>query len=105
MYDVDTSEKWQRINLVIDSVDYIIITSNRAYGSTMSLPERYPRTIEYYQSLFTSSGEFKKVAEFTSYPCFPPGKYNLFCFNDDSSEESFTVYDHPKVMIFKKNNQ
>ena len=102
MYDVDTPEKWQRINPVINSVDYIIITSNRAYGSTMKLPKRYPQTTKYYQSLFTSSGDFNKVAEFTSYPCFPPGKYNLFCFNDDSSEEAFTVYDHPKVMIFKR---
>lgn len=105
MYDSDTPEKWQRIQPTIDAVDYIVITSNRAYGSTMNLPQRYPLTSKYYQALFDSSGNFNKVAEFTSYPCFPPGKYNLFCFNDDHSEEAFTVYDHPKVIIFQKNKK
>lgn len=102
MYDEDSPQKWQRILPKINEADYIFISSNRAYGSIMSLPKRYPQTIKYYQSLFSGEGEFVKVAEFTSYPCFPPGKFNLFCFNDDKAEESFTVYDHPKVMIFKR---
>jgi len=102
MYDPDSLEKWQRILPKLNTADYIIISSNRAYGAIMRLPAKYPQTTEYYQSLFDGTGKFTKVAEFTSYPCFPPGKFNLFCFNDDSSEESFTVYDHPKVMIFKR---
>jgi len=104
MYGPDLPEKWQTIEKKLNIIDYLILTSNRAYGSTMRLPERYPQTIKHYQSLFSGTGNFKKVAEFTSYPCFPPGKLNFFCFNDDSADESFTVYDHPKVMIFKKNN-
>jgi len=103
MYDFDTPEKWRKINEKLAKIDYYFITSNRAYGPTMKLPERYPQTTAFYQSLFNSSGNFKKVAEFTSYPCFPPfGNKYLFCFNDDSADESFTVYDHPKVMIFSK---
>ena len=102
MYDTDTPEKWLRIDPKIQNSDYIILTSNRAYGSTMKLPKRYPETIKYYQSLFNGTGNYIKVAEFTSRPCFPPSEFSWFCFDDDSSEESFTVYDHPKVMIFKK---
>lgn len=105
MYDPDTPEKWQKINQKLKKVDYIVLTSNRAYGSTLKLPGYFPETINYYQSLFASSGDFIKIAEFTSYPCFPPlGNTPLFCFNDDGAEEAFTVYDHPKVMIFKKTN-
>jgi len=102
MYDLDTSEKWLRINPKVQDSDYIAISSNRAYGSTMKLTKRYPKTIEYYLSLFNGTGDFIKVAEFVSRPCFPPLGKELFCFNDDNSEESFTVYDHPKVMIFKR---
>jgi len=103
MYDPDTPEKWQRLKEKLDKLDYYIITSNRAYGSIMKLPERCPQTIAFYQSLFDGTGQFKKVAEFTSYPCFLPfGNNHWFCFNDDSADESFTVYDHPKVLIFKK---
>jgi len=103
MYGFDTPEKWQKLNDKLAKVDYYLITSNRAYGSTMKLPDKYPQTIAFYQSLFSGTGDFKKVAEFTSYPCFPPfGNKHWFCFNDDSAEEAFTVYDHPKVMIFQK---
>jgi hypothetical protein len=102
MYDHDTPEKWLRIQPKINEADYIILSSNRAYGSIMKLPEKYSQTTKYYQSLFYETGNFIKVAEFTSRPCFPPIGRELFCFNDDNAEESFTVYDHPKVMIFKK---
>lgn len=103
MYDLDTPEKWQKINEKLSKIDYYFISSNRAYGSIMKLPERYPLTIAFYKSLFEETGDFRKVAEFTSYPCFPPFlEKPWFCFNDDSADESFTVYDHPKVMIFKK---
>ena len=102
MYEFDSVEKWQKINEKLAKVDYIFLTSNRAYGSTMKLPEKYPQTTKYYQDLFNGTGQFKKVAEFTSRPCFPPIGNHWFCFNDDNAEEAFTVYDHPKVMIFKK---
>jgi len=103
MYDFDTPEKWQKLNEKLAKVDYVFLTSNRAYGSTMKLPDKYPQATAFYQSLFNETGNFQKAAEFTSYPCFPPfGEKHLFCFNDDSAEEAFTVYDHPKVIIFKK---
>lgn len=105
MYDFDTPEKWQKLNEKLAKVDYIFLTSNRAYGSIMKLPEKYPQTTAYYQSLLNGTGKFKKAAEFTSYPCFPPFGKPLFCFNDDNADESFTVYDHPGVFIFQKDKK
>lgn len=102
LYDPDTPEKWEKINALLTNIDYLILSSNRLYGSIPKVPERYPLTSRYYQDLFSGKLGFKKTAEFSSYPCFPPGQNYLFCFNDDSSEEAFTVYDHPKVIIFKK---
>ncbi len=102
--DPDSREKLSKIKTIIDDSDYIIFSSNRFYIPIPKNPEIFPLTTEYYQSIFNNKMGFAKVAEFTSYPCFPPVGKPLFCFNDTSSEEAFTVYDHPKVLIFKKSN-
>ena len=102
LYDPDTPQKWQKINQQLAATDYIILSSNRLYGSIPQNPDHYPQTTQYYQNLFDGSLGFNKTAEFSSYPCFPPIGKPLFCFPDDSAEEAFTVYDHPKVLIFKK---
>ncbi|MBL7159097.1 glycosyltransferase family 39 protein [Candidatus Microgenomates bacterium] len=119
MYEPDQSEqKWEIVNSNLEKTDYLIIASNRLYVPLMKLTDCeklpshrcYPKTAEYYQKLFDGSLGFEKIAEFSSYPKLP------FCYvatwlpcyvADDSADESFTVYDHPKVIIFKKtsNNQ
>ncbi|MDO8270201.1 MAG: hypothetical protein Q7T54_06050, partial [Candidatus Levybacteria bacterium] len=58
----------------------------------------YPITTSYYQNLFAGKRGFKKVAEFSQYPTIPFLNIKL---NDQGADESFTVYDHPKIIIFK----
>lgn len=96
IYDPDNESK---INYYVDKLsnaDYIVINSRRLYGTLINLPDKYPVTSRYYKLLFAEKLGYKKVAEFTSYP-------SLFGIeiNDDSAEETFQVYDHPKVIIFK----
>jgi len=128
LYNPDTVEKWKDMNERLKKVDYIILTSNRLYGSITSVPEKYPITNRYYQALFDGSLGFKKIAEFTSRPnlpipfisiCLTPpfARYGIVAmksqectlsgisFVDDYADETFTVYDHPKVIIFKKVKQ
>ncbi|PIV00995.1 hypothetical protein COS54_01885 [Candidatus Shapirobacteria bacterium CG03_land_8_20_14_0_80_39_12] len=106
LYNFDSPQKWEKINQQLNKINYIILSSNRLYGSISKVPEMYPQTAEYYKKLFNGSLGFEKVAEFTSYPCFPPfGGRHLFCFNDDNAEEAFTVYDHPKVTIFQRDKK
>lgn len=97
MFAEDSEEKWTLLKNKFQKIDYIVITSNRAYGSVPRLPEKYPKTIKYYNDLFSGNFNFKKVAEFTSRPSILG-----FEFIDDNADEVFTVYDHPKVSIFKK---
>ena len=97
MFAEDSEEKWKILEEKFKKIDYIVITSNRAYGSVPRLPEKYPKTINYYRDLFANKLNFKKIAEFTSRPTFFG-----FEFIDDNADEVFTVYDHPKVSIFKK---
>lgn len=98
IYDPDVAAKWDKFSEQLGRSEYIFISSNRGYGS---LPRsgRRPQTKAYYEKLFAGQLGFDKVAEFTSRP-------KLFGIevNDDNAEETFTVYDHPKVTIFKKNS-
>lgn len=94
--------KIDSIKKQLNQSDYYILSSNRFYKPIPQNADIFPQTSKLYQDLFDGSLGFKKVAEFSSYPCFPPIGKSWFCLNDDSSEEAFTVYDHPKVLIFKK---
>jgi YYY domain-containing protein len=97
LYDEDTPEKLQQLLDTLDETDYISMSSGRLWQSIPRLPMRYPVTTRYYQLLFAGKLGFEKVAEFHSYP-------RLFGieFNDTLAEEQFTVYDHPKVLIYHK---
>lgn len=108
LYDIpDDQIKWQVLNEKIKKTDYIIIASNRLYTPLMRLQKCgehgrcYPITKSYYEALFSEELGFRKVAEFTSYPRIKFGSFG-FEINDDMADESFTVYDHPKIMIFKR---
>ena len=99
LYDLDTPQKWQKINQQLRRVDYLILSSNRLWGSISKVPEKYPMTAKFYQDLLAGKLNFQKVAEITSYPTIPILKIQI---PDAFAEESFTVYDHPQVMVFKK---
>jgi YYY domain-containing protein len=97
LYFGDDHTKLNNVLDQLDSADYIFMVSNRLYGSIPRVPERYPMTTEYYNMLFSGELGFELVETFTNYP-------NLFGIEipDQSAEEAFTVYDHPKVLAFKK---
>ena len=109
LYNSDTSEKWKIINQELSKTDYIIISSNRLYTPLMRLTDCkklpvgrcYTETAQYYKKLFDGQLGFKKVAEFSVYPSLILNHLSLII-DDSSADESFTVYDHPKVMIFQK---
>jgi hypothetical protein len=107
LYESDSVEKWQIIESQLQKTDYIILASNRLHAPLRrltncdALPERscYERTADYYNGLFSGTIGFKKAAEFSNYPTIPI--FNKVI-NDQSADESFTVYDHPEVIIFQK---
>jgi len=127
LYDPDTPEKWQVIDDQLASADYIIMSSNRLWSSIPRVPQHFPQTSKFYQDLFSGKLDFQLEKSFTSYPgfrlpiaqCFFLGPSNYpgvsnrwfettscdnpgIYFRDDTAEESFTVYDHPQVLVFKK---
>jgi hypothetical protein len=93
----DTPRKRARLQYVLEHADYIVISSNRFYGSLPRNPSRWPMTTAYYHALFDGRLGFRLVADFTSHPSLGP-----FHIDDQGAEEAFTVYDHPRVFVFEK---
>ena len=96
-YDTDSPAKLERVLALLDRGEVIVLSSNRLYDSIPRLPRRYPMTLNYYQALFDGSLGFKKTAEFTAYPRLLGVEIP-----DQGQEEAFSVYDHPRVQVFRK---
>jgi len=100
IYEADNQEKINYYAEKLSQADYLILNSRRLYGTLMFLEEKYPLTSQYYRLLFAEELGYNKVAEFSVYPSL----FNLEI-KDDESEETFQVYDHPKVIIFENQKQ
>ncbi|MFN8376631.1 MAG: DUF2298 domain-containing protein [Anaerolineae bacterium] len=91
--------------------DYITISSNRFYDSETRNPERFPMTTRYYDALFSGELGYELVAVFDETFEFGPFRVSdqylpIYdaprWLNEFESDESFHVYDHPAVFIFRK---
>ncbi len=98
-YEVDNDKKRNEILDALDKVNYIMISSNRQFASIPRLPKRFPFTSQYYEMLFSHKIGFTLVHQSIVAPSFLG-----ITIQDKNAVESFTVYDHPAVYIFKKND-
>ncbi|MEX2160356.1 MAG: DUF2298 domain-containing protein [Anaerolineales bacterium] len=117
MYWDEDSAKVERFLHTLDGAEYIFITSSRQWGSLPRLPERFPLVVAYYRALtgcpegrtieacfidaqvgsVQSDYGFELVQVFENAPQLGPWKIN-----DQAAEEAYSVYDHPKVLVFRK---
>ncbi len=97
MYEEDTSQKFELIKQNMREGDYYVLATKRLYGALPHLPQRYPMSIKFYKLLFEGKLGYELVGDFHTYP-------KLFGIEipDQSADESFWVYDHPRTLIFKK---
>ena len=120
LYNEDTSEKRAQLFDWLDETDYVFLASNRLYASISRLPARYPLTTAYYRALFAGELGFELAADFTSYPALGPFQFpdqetpyplmeplythqsQLVSVHLPRAEEAFSVYDHPRVLVFRK---
>ena len=123
VYWDDNDEKLNRFVSTLDQTDFILIPTNHQYAQISRVPERYPLTAYYYRELMgcpldeeiipcyyeANPGDyqgrlgFDLVAVFESFPKLDLPLIGEIEINDQYAEEAFTFYDHPKVLIFKKN--
>lgn len=93
----------RKVEEIVDALvhsEWIALTSNRAYGSLTRIPDVFPMSRAYYRALFENRLGYDRAADVTSYPSL--GALEI---PDDRAEEAFTVYDHPRVLLFRKNRQ
>ncbi len=101
LYDIRPNEEaFDYIVSNLEQVDYIVLSSNRLAGSIPRVPWRYPVTAEYYRLLERGQLGFQLVYEARTLPHLGP-----LTIDDLSADESFTVYDHPRVRIYRKVQQ
>jgi YYY domain-containing protein len=128
MYDSDNvlypggQDKMTRVAEQLAVGDYLVFFSNRLYGSIPRVPERYPQSGEYYRKLFGGELGYELKHWEATYPKLlgialvddtfarpdlptprelGPFRAAPFAVNLGYADESFSVYDHPKVLIFK----
>lgn len=97
LFATDSTTKVDGLISGLDAVDYVVESSNRIYDSVTHFPARYPVTVEYYEALFAGELGFREVARFDN----PPSLFGIDI-DDAGAEETFTVYDHPTVVIWEK---
>ena len=97
LFDPDSREKVEILVRSLGEADWVAVTSNRVYANVTRVPSVFPMSIAYYRALFDGSLGFERAADFTSYPSLGPLRIP-----DDRAEEQFTVYDHPRVLLFRK---
>jgi len=106
-YDLDTDKNLQsELKNHLLNADYIFVPSRRIFAN---LKDNYPMLNQYYQDLSNGTLGFTKIAEFNSFPEIKlalPGILQKFSFkfNDEKAEETWTVFDHPVIRIYKKSS-
>ncbi len=99
LYGDDTTAKARQLANLLPKVDVLTMATDRLDKSIPRLPLRYPLTIHYYKLLFSGQLGFHLAAQFQNHP-------NLFgiTLDDSNADESYSVFDHPTVRIFVRDN-
>ena len=100
MYEEDNIQKYELLRTTLMDCDYIALATNRLYLTIPKLPQRYPMSTRYYEALFSGELGYEQV-----YSVETPPRLGPLVIDDQSADESFTVYDHPKPIMFKKVRQ
>ncbi|MDY6874643.1 MAG: glycosyltransferase family 39 protein [Chloroflexota bacterium] len=121
IFDEDTPEKWAMVEQALAEADYVVIASRRGYATLARWSARYPLTARHYHLLFEGGLDFEPVVCLGRYPRLGP----LALVDDPTAglgfslpdlcqpgspfvlrlgrlDESFVVYDHPQVVIFRR---
>ena len=120
LYDHDSLAKLRDVSGSLADADYLVLFSNRLYGTIPRLVERYPITTAYYELLFAGGLGYELAYTDDRRTSFlgigydadrlarvdlpapdgftDPGGFNV---SFGWADESFTVYDHTRPMVFQ----
>lgn len=95
-YEDDSDAKIRRLAGDLARSEMIVFQTKRLTGAVTRAPDRFPRTNRFFRSLFAGDLGFRLEKEVAS----RPGLFG-FTIPDELADESFSVYDHPKAVLFR----
>jgi YYY domain-containing protein len=122
MYDPDGPQKLDILSEELANAETLVFFSNRLYGTLPRIPERYPASTAYYELLFSGRLGYELAEYEATYPSLfgvsfvhdtfsRPGlpepeplddfRPSAIPINLGHADESFSVYDHPTVLVFR----
>jgi hypothetical protein len=96
VYERDVPAMLEGIVRKVSAADYIMFPTPRTPDSIPRIPDEYPNTTALLRLLWGEKIGFTLEKTFKNRPSFLG-----VTFNDDLADESFSVYDHPKVAVFR----
>lgn len=93
----DDEKKMKYFSAISSDAAYIILESPKVKNTITRLSARYPKSSRWYADLDAGNLGFKKVMTFSSYPAIGP-----VLLPDEWSEETYTVFDHPTITVYKR---
>jgi len=118
MYDADDATKLATMVNTLHDAEYIVLATQRLSAPITRLAARYPMSSRYYRALFAGQLGFELVASASNHITLvgivivddrfdglaPPrvSASDARVWNWGRADESFTVYDHPLPLVFKK---
>ncbi|OYW05334.1 MAG: hypothetical protein B7Z61_06550 [Acidobacteria bacterium 37-71-11] len=95
-YGADGTAKIKRLADDLAASEWLVLQTKRLYGAVTRAPARYPLTNNFFRELFAGDLGYTLVKDVASRP-------SLFGIElpDELADESFSVYDHPKALIFR----
>lgn len=83
--------------------DYIFLPSRRIFANHMRVPSQFPLANRYYTALFDGTLGFQPIAVISTHGIQRFNRLTSSSFiEDEDAEETWTVFDHPIVRIYKK---
>ena len=97
VFDPDDETKLGKLYEVLRDADFYALSSPRAWYTIGRLPDRFPLMVRFYELVREGRLGFARAATFTSLPSLLGASLD-----DLGAEESFWVYDHPRVEIYRR---
>ena len=95
-YEPDSPEKMAKLARELAETDWVVLQTKRLYGAVTRAPEKFPLTNRAFRLLFAGDLGYTLAREVASRPSLLGIQVP-----DELADESFTVYDHPKVLFFE----
>ena len=99
-YEPDSTEKMAKLARELARADWVVLQTKRLYGAVTRAPEKFPFTNRAFRLLFAGDLGYTLVHETASRPSLLGIQVP-----DELADESFSVYDHPKILFFENTNR